>query len=78
VISERVRIMKNRALEFLNLSKELSEGGLEDISSFHVHQACQLRLKASILRIRGDIPRIRGIRELIGILAKILDARAAN
>jgi len=73
VISERVRVMKNRALEFLNLSKELSERGLEDLSSFHAHQACQLRLKASILRIHGDIPRIHGIRELIGILAKILD-----
>jgi HEPN domain-containing protein len=73
VISERVGAMKRRAFEFLNLSKELLERGLEDISSFHVHQACQLRLKASILRIRGEIPRIHGVRELIGILAKILE-----
>lgn len=68
--SERVNVMKKRALEFLILSKELLSRGLLDLSSFNLHQACQMRIKASILRLTGEFPRIHGIRELMGILAR--------
>ena len=70
---ERVNLMKRRAKIFMQLAKDLQRKGLLDITSFHVHQACQLRIKATLLRLLGEIPRIHGIRELLGILAKKLE-----
>ena len=69
---ERVNIIKDRACAFLDLAKELVDRR-PDISSFSVHQACQLRVKASLLRFTGEIPRLHSIRELLGILAKKLE-----
>lgn len=66
---ERVNIIKDRAYALLNLARELVDRRL-DLSSFNVHQACQLRIKASLLRFTGEIPRVHSIRELLGILAK--------
>ena len=71
---ERVNVIKDRAYAFLNLAKELINRRL-DISSFNIHQACQLRIKASLLRFTGEIPRVHSIRELLGILAKKLEDR---
>ncbi len=69
---ERVNIIKDRAYAFLNLAKELIDRR-PDIASFNIHQACQLRIKATLLRFTGEIPRIHSIRELLGILAKKLE-----
>ena len=33
----------------------------------------QLRVKAALLRVAGEAPRIHGIRELLGLLAQLLD-----
>lgn len=70
---ERVEAIKRRARVFLELAKELLTRNILDIASFNIHQACQLRLKATLLRLRGTIPRIHGIRELIGLLTNTLD-----
>jgi len=69
---ERVNIIKERARAFLDLAKELTDRR-PDISSFSVHQACQLRVKASPLRFTGEVPRLHGIRELLGMLARRLE-----
>lgn len=69
---ERVRVIKERAAAFLSVAREFYDRGKLDMASFNTHQACQLRIKASILRLFGDIPRLHGIRELLGILAKRL------
>ena len=69
---ERVNVIKDRAYAFLNLARELVDRRL-DISSFNIHQACQLRIKASLLRFTGEIPRVHSIRELLGILARKLE-----
>ena len=67
---ERVNVIKGRATAFLDLAIELIRRGKLDIASFNIHQACQLRIKATLLRITGEMPRLRGIGELLGILAK--------
>ena len=67
---ERVNVIKGRATAFLDLAIELIRRGKLDIASFNIHQACQLRIKATLLRITGEMPRLHGIRELLGILAK--------
>ena len=69
---ERVNIIKERARAFLDLAKELIDRR-PDISSFSVHQACPLRIKASLLRFTGEAPRLYGIRELLGMLARKLE-----
>ena len=58
---------------FLDLAFELMSRGAFDLAAFHIHQACQLRVKASILRLTGSMPRVHGIRELLGILARALE-----
>jgi len=70
---ERVNAMKERAGVFLELASELADRGRLDIASFSVQQACQLRVKASLLRLTGEMPRIHSIRELLGILAKRME-----
>lgn len=70
---ERVSIIKERACAFLELARELVGRDRLDIASFNVHQACQLRIKATMLRLFGEIPRIHSIRELLGVLAKRLE-----
>jgi len=70
---ERVNAMKERAGAFLELASELADRGRLDIASFSVQQACQLRVKASLLRLTGEMPRIHSIRELLGILAKRME-----
>lgn len=70
---KRVNILKNRAKAFLDLARELIERGQLDLASFSAEQASQLRVKATLLRLLGEIPRIHSIRELLGLLAKKLE-----
>lgn len=70
---ERVNTLKDRAEFFLSLAKELYGRGRLDLAFFHVEQGCQLRIKATILKFLGEIPRIHSIRELLGMLAKKLE-----
>ncbi|MEM3063695.1 MAG: HEPN domain-containing protein [Nitrososphaerota archaeon] len=70
---ERVNIIKERARAFLELSRDLLEKGRLDIASFNINQACQLRIKAALLRLSGEAPRVHGLRELLGMLAKRLE-----
>lgn len=65
--------MKDRAGFFLDLAEELYERHRLDLALFHIEQACQLRIKAAILRFVGEIPRVHSVRELLGILAKRLE-----
>jgi len=70
---ERVCVLKERAEKFLKLAKELIDRDMLDIASFNIHQACQLRIKASLLRLVGSMPRLHGVRELMGLLANCLE-----
>lgn len=69
----RAELLKDRAGFFLRLGRELLQRGRLDIAAFCVEQAMQLRVKAALLRVAGEAPRIHGIRELLGLLAQLLD-----
>jgi len=68
VSGERVEILKLRARKFLELSIELLERRSLDLAAFNMQQACQLRIKASLLKLLGEVPKIHSVRELLGIL----------
>ncbi|MEM4970846.1 MAG: HEPN domain-containing protein [Sulfolobales archaeon] len=70
---ERVELLKRRSRVFLGVGRELLERGVLDLAAFNIQQSCQLRVKASMLRLLGDFPRIFSVRELLGILAARLD-----
>ena len=44
-----------------------------DLATFNVQQSCQLRVKATLLRLLGEIPRVHSIRELLGTLSAKLE-----
>ena len=58
----------------MNTHKKPYLEGHYDMAMFHAEQTLQLRLKPLALRILGYIPRIHSVRELLGIVAKSLDA----
>jgi HEPN domain-containing protein len=68
VSGERVELLKLRARKFLELSIELLGRGSLDLAAFNMQQACQLRIKASLLKLLGEVPKIHSVRELLGIL----------
>lgn len=70
---ERVELLKKRSRAFLDIGRELLERGLLDLAAFNIQQSCQLRIKASILRLLGDFPRIHSVRELLGVLTTRLE-----
>ena len=73
VSGERVELLKDRARFFLGLARELLGRGRLDVSAFSVEQAIQLRVRASLLRFTGEIPGVHSIRELLGMLARVLE-----
>lgn len=70
---ERVELLKERSRLFLDLARELLDRGLYDLAAFAAEQAAQLRIKASLLRLTGEYPRIHYVRELLGVLAYRLE-----
>jgi HEPN domain-containing protein len=69
---ERIERLVDRSGRLLRLANELYGRGEPDLASFCVEQACQLRVKAAMLRLLGGAPRTHGVRELLGVLAREL------
>ena len=69
----KVNVLKDRARFMLQLALEALSRGRTDIAAFLAEQAAQLRLKAALLRLGGETPRLHSIRELLGILARLLE-----
>jgi len=44
-----------------------------DLAAFNVQQPCQLRVKATLPRLLGEIPKVHSIRELLGTLSAKLE-----
>ncbi|KYH36246.1 MAG: HEPN domain containing protein [Candidatus Bathyarchaeota archaeon B24] len=78
VSGERVNLLKDRARVFLELAEELRGRGRLDLAMFNVDQAFQLRVKATMLRLLGVIPRIHGVRGLLGMLVRRLAPRGGD
>lgn len=67
-----IEILRRRSLLFRDYASEASQRGHYDLSVFYAEQALQLRLKSLLLRLLGYVPRIRSVRELLGLLSRTL------
>ena len=68
-----VELLYKRGRMFYDYAIVAFERGDYDMTVFMCEQAAQLSLKAILLRILGFIPRVHGIRELLGSLSKALE-----
>ena len=70
---EKVELLKFRSKRFLDVGVELLRREVLDLAAFNVQQSCQLRVKATLLRLLGEIPRVHSVRELLGTLSAKLE-----
>lgn len=68
-----VELLRRRSEAFYRQSRKAFEGGDYDVAVFLCEQAAQIRLKALLLRLLGFTPRGHGIREMLGLLSKVLE-----
>jgi HEPN domain-containing protein len=68
-----VEFLKERALQFLEMSKASAERGFYELALFHAEQALQLYTKYLIYKL-GDFPKTRFLRDL---LDKVLELYGA-
>ena len=64
---DHVELLIKRAKNFLEIAKDRLNKEDWDLTCFNIEQAVQLYLKATILEISGDLPRIHSIRHLVSI-----------
>jgi len=67
-------LLKKRSSLFHEYARGALARGHRGMAVLHAEQALQLRLETLALRMLGHIPRIRGVRELLGIVVESLDA----
>ena len=69
VSGEFVERLRRRAGVFMRVAETLLVEGEYDLTCFNADQAARLYVKSTILRLFGELPRIHGVRELLGYLA---------
>jgi len=69
-----VEFLKERALQFLEMSKAAAERDFHELALFHAEQALQLYTKYLIYRKLGDFPKMHFLRDL---LDKVLELYGA-
>ncbi len=69
-----VRLLKRRALDFLEEAKIALRRGSYDIACFLAEQALQLYLKFILLKIVGDYLRTHSIKRLLGEIARLTNS----
>ena len=67
-----VELLRRRARRFLSYAEEALRLGDYDLACFYADQAAQLAVKACLLRLTGHMPRVHGLRELLGAVSKHL------
>jgi len=75
---DEVEALSTKSEKFINLAAICIEQGIYDLACFNAQQATQLLLKAMTLKKLGYIPRTHSIRELMGALAKQLNAQGLS
>ncbi len=63
-------VLRRRALAFLEEAREARD---PDLAVFFAEQAMQLYTKATLYELFGERVRTHGIRELLGLLARLLE-----
>ena len=72
VRKEDADLLKERALSMLNASRHQFNEGNYDLAAFLSEQAAQLYLKYRIFELTGEMPRTHVLRQLFGVLARLL------
>jgi HEPN domain-containing protein len=67
---EYVNVLKRRALSFLEEASKVKD---PDLAAFLAEQSIQLYIKAVLYELFGERVRGHNIRELLGLLARLLD-----
>lgn len=70
---DQVEVLRTRAEQFLRHAVEALERGEYDLSCFFTQQSTELLLKALVLRITGQVPRLHSVRYLLALLLKLLE-----
>ncbi len=68
---DHVELLIKRAKNFLEIAKDRLNKKDWDLTCFNIEQAVQLYLKATILEISGELPRIHSIRQLVSIFLRL-------
>jgi HEPN domain-containing protein len=72
---DEVEALLSKSKKFINLASICIEQEVYDLACFNAQQGAQLLLKALTLKKLGYVPRIHSLRELIGNLAKQVNAQ---
>ena len=68
---KEAKLLKERALQFLELAKEALKRKMFNLAAFHIEQFCQLYLKYKLFLKVGDFPKTHSLRELFIEIGKI-------
>ena len=71
VTRSEARILKERALLFLENAKSLIKQKVFDLAAFNLEQFCQLYLKHKLVLLLGDFPKTHSLRVLMREIQKI-------
>jgi len=66
-----MEFLRERALQFLEMSKTAAERGFYELALFHAEQAPQLYVKYLIYRRLGDLPKTHFLRDLLDRAAEL-------
>ena len=69
-----MEFLKERALQFFEMSKAAAERGFYELALFHAEQALQLYTKYLIYRKLGDFPKTHFLRDLLDEVLKLYGA----
>ncbi|MHA1273809.1 MAG: HEPN domain-containing protein [Promethearchaeota archaeon] len=72
---EEVNLLFQRARNFLDSSKDRLDKKDWDLTCFLSEQALQLYLKATILELKGDVPKTYSLRKLIALINQISEVK---
>lgn len=67
---EEVELLRQRALTFLGHAEEALERSEYDFCAFACEQSAQLYLKAALLDLLGEIPKVHRVRELLSLISE--------
>lgn len=68
-------LLQDRALRMLRVAEQNLESGHFDLAAFMAEQAVQLFIKSLIFKATGEIPRMRMVRQLLGVFGEISDRK---
>ena len=70
--AERVRLLRRRALRFLDDARRALQDGFYDMAGFYAEQAAQLYAKALLLELAGYVPTTHDVRDILGLIGEAL------